>query len=44
MVIEYERTQVKRESDVEELLFMFGDPGKSPHLMEEDNQKKDGSQ
>ena len=25
MVIEYERTQTKRESDVEEVLFMFGD-------------------
>jgi hypothetical protein len=39
MVIEYERTQVKRESDVEEVLFMFRDREKSVLLMEQDKQR-----
>jgi len=39
MVIEYERTQVKRESDVEEVLFMFRDREKSVRLMEQDKQR-----
>lgn len=39
MVIEYERTPVKRESDVEEVLFMFGDRAKSVLLMEQDKQR-----
>ena len=39
MVIEYERTPVKRESDVEEVLFMFGDRRKSVLLMEQDKQR-----
>jgi len=39
MVIEYERTPVKRESDVEEVLFMFRDREKSVLLMEQDKQR-----
>ena len=42
MVIEYERTPVKRESDVEEVLFMFrdGEESLSSFLMDQDNQAK----
>lgn len=41
MVIEYEGTRVKRESDVEEVLFMFRRGESLFLLMEQDNREKD---
>lgn len=40
MVIEYERTETKRESDVEEALFMFQAWRKEESLMEDDRAKE----